>query len=600
MSEKELISFFSNLHEDDKKQLEVITSTNKRILVEAPAGYGKTNTMVSKIAFLIASGRLPSPKKILALTYSVNAAHKIKKDVSEKIPEIMANLPSHRRPSKNIVFATNYHGFCRRVLRLYGFTIDPWLKNIEITESISDESEQEINRLALGIAYKDMQVLSYFGKAVKEKNLEFIKENNEYYLSLIQKYFLPNGYISFNAILLFTTSLFRQNINILRQYQRLFPSIIVDEFQDTNILSMNLVDKLIGKHTEITLMGDSLQQIYGFIGAIPNILDKAKKRYDLHKIELEINYRFRNNKKLLLLDAQIRENAKNLKSPNIQNKLVLDCDELDTQNEEARFILQKVKEVTSNHPNDKVVILVSGRGQNVNLILECLTENDFPFFYALFRDEDKDYITFHKICLSSLFKVLKSKDKFTRTLSSKVFRLVLEHLETKKLANDDVYNSLLVLLKTMFNKLFSEYKFLSATEKAGYVKDVFENKTLKQFIGNIQVQVVVSTVHGAKGLEWDFVLIPDMEKNQFPNYFFCRSCGFQESCNIDWADSKVDNMFLLKYTEMLSLFYVATTRARKDVYFSYSKKSITPFGSEPDTNRSCLLSLGGFELNLSN
>lgn len=71
-------------HHGDDKQLEIIFSSSRRLLVEAPAGYGKTHTMVSRIAYLMAVGRLPSPKKLLALTFSINAAYKIKKDVSIK------------------------------------------------------------------------------------------------------------------------------------------------------------------------------------------------------------------------------------------------------------------------------------------------------------------------------------------------------------------------------------------------------------------------------------------------------------------------------------------------------------------------------------
>lgn len=79
-------------HQGDEKQLEIIFSPHKRLLVEAPAGYGKTHTMVSRIAYLIAIGKLPVPKRLLALTFSVNAAYKIKKDVSKNIPELLKDL----------------------------------------------------------------------------------------------------------------------------------------------------------------------------------------------------------------------------------------------------------------------------------------------------------------------------------------------------------------------------------------------------------------------------------------------------------------------------------------------------------------------------
>lgn len=59
--------------EVDQEQLDAVISPHAQLIVEAPAGYGKTKTMVSKIAFLIATAQVPYPKKILALTFSINA-----------------------------------------------------------------------------------------------------------------------------------------------------------------------------------------------------------------------------------------------------------------------------------------------------------------------------------------------------------------------------------------------------------------------------------------------------------------------------------------------------------------------------------------------
>ena len=61
-------------HEGDERQLQVIFSDSLRLIVEAPAGYGKTTTMISRIAYLFASGEISNPKRILGLTFSVNAA----------------------------------------------------------------------------------------------------------------------------------------------------------------------------------------------------------------------------------------------------------------------------------------------------------------------------------------------------------------------------------------------------------------------------------------------------------------------------------------------------------------------------------------------
>jgi DNA helicase-2/ATP-dependent DNA helicase PcrA len=135
---EETIKKIEELHSGDKEQLEVIFSDKKRVIVEAPAGYGKTQTMISKIAYLIASNKILHPKRILALTFSVNAAYKIRKEVAESLPIILAGEPISPIDIKNKIFATNYHGFCRRVLRLYGYLLHPNLKHIDFLQAIDE------------------------------------------------------------------------------------------------------------------------------------------------------------------------------------------------------------------------------------------------------------------------------------------------------------------------------------------------------------------------------------------------------------------------------------------------------------------------------
>ena len=110
------------IHGGDSKQLEVILSDKKRMIVEAPAGYGKTATMVSRIAYLYSKGKIPNPKKVLALTFSVNAAIKKKKDISAKLPEL---IPVNDNPINlgEKATITNYHGFCKSVLKKYGHLV---------------------------------------------------------------------------------------------------------------------------------------------------------------------------------------------------------------------------------------------------------------------------------------------------------------------------------------------------------------------------------------------------------------------------------------------------------------------------------------------
>jgi DNA helicase-2/ATP-dependent DNA helicase PcrA len=222
-------------HTGDQSQLEVIFSPEDRILVEAPAGYGKTNTMVSKIAYMLATGQIPYPKRLLALTFSVNAAYKIKKDVSRQIPELLQDMESDIDVGDK-VSVSNYHGFCRRVLKKYGYLFHSSLFEIDKLHAFDDADAQSVMGFIGGLLYDDAILLSDFNAAVKNINSKFSNDNFSKYNEIVVKNILPKGAIPFNAILTLTIELFTHYPNILHFYQTYFAAVLVDEYQDTNIL----------------------------------------------------------------------------------------------------------------------------------------------------------------------------------------------------------------------------------------------------------------------------------------------------------------------------------------------------------------------------
>lgn len=130
-------------------------------------------------------------------------------------------------------------------------------------------------------------VLSDFSSAVKNINGKYLRENINKYNSIVISKILEKDAIPFNAIITLTIKLFQEHPNILEFYQNYYTSILVDEFQDTNLLSYWLLHFLITDKTNVLLLGDSLQRIYGFIGAVPNLLPHAKEKFNLELISLE-------------------------------------------------------------------------------------------------------------------------------------------------------------------------------------------------------------------------------------------------------------------------------------------------------------------------
>lgn len=584
----------AEIHTHDNQQLEAIFSNNERLIVEAPAGYGKTKTMISKIAYIIASGKLPKPKKILALTFGVNAAYKIKKDVSEQLPKLLELESFQLTKINEMVFISNYHGFCRHVLKLYGYLIHENLKNIEKITSIDDSNIETLTKLGVGLVYDDAKELSDLCNAIKDVKEEYINDNLQSYLLRVRSHLLPNNYITYNSIILFTLQLFCNYPELLKFYHKYFPILIVDEFQDTNIISYAILRKLISEQTNIVFIGDPLQRIYGFIGAIPNLMEIVKEQFGMREIRLKENHRFKNNPQMMLLDKNIRLNAENPSAPEIQENALIDLEIFEDQHDEAEWVQDKIQEIIDEDSSVKVAVLVRVRGKNVQEIIDRFETEGVDYFYGLYTDEDIFYTDFHRECLNIFTSHIKYNDRITKHNLKRFYNKVFQMCKKQDLP---IIQSLLDLLKIFLNRLIDEYYFLTNEDKIMFILDTLEYKALKHQMEYVDKNIILSTVHGAKGLEWNYVILPDMEQYVFPNYYsLCGICNFNHNrvdtgyCRLVYNKS-LERQFL----EELSVFYVSVTRAKKNVYFSSSKKRIDSKGEERNTYVSCLLSLPGIK-----
>lgn len=389
---------FSKMHSHDQEHLAAIFSESSRLIVEAPAGSGKTKILISKIAYNIATNQIPLHKKILALTFSVNAAYKVKKDVANNIPELTENFNSNPSLLNNLITVTNFHGFSRRVLKKYGRLLNVTLKNIDSLEGVSDSSMDELNRLNLGLSEPDMQWITDFNSAIVSNRINF-KSNHEIflkYLSYVDEFFLPQNKIPFNGYLVYLLELFKIQPQLKSFYNLLYPIIIVDEFQDTNSLAWEIIKNLVTDKSKLWLFGDFLQRIYGFIGAIEDLMSIAQKEFSMEKIELRTNYRFKDNPNLLHFDKNIRECAKHISNPQPKTEASVLTYAFSNIAEENEWCIHYIQKFLSDNETDKLAILIKQRSPDITMLLQRLDEENITFFYALFNDDDNDYINFHK------------------------------------------------------------------------------------------------------------------------------------------------------------------------------------------------------------
>ena len=508
-------------HGGDERQLDVIFSDSPRLIVEAPAGYGKTTTMISRIAYLYASGGIPNPKRILGLTFSVNAALKVKRVVAEKLPALLGSQNSPVTLS-NKVTVTNYHGFCKGILKKYGFLVSDVLrKDINLFRAVNDSEITKHVKLKTALTTQELNQLTSVETEIKQAQIPDIKTIHSYNEIVIKK-LLPIEYVTHNAVIMLVLEIFERFIEVRKFYQSYYPLIVVDEFQDTNCIAWCLLDAVITDRSQLVFLGDPLQRIYGFIGALPDIMTTAAEKYSMSEVALLNNYRFRNNPEMLKLDKNIRENAASNFSPTIKEVNIAHLPAFwgSTQENEANQVIDKLKNLMIGGTNI-IAILFKSRNKNAEIFEAELGKNCVQYFYGMFKDDDPEYIGFHIKC-QELFisKFGKSKNINKKALITFSANVKEEYAST----SGKTIDSLLQLLDALIEKVSIDYANLISEDKYTLLLDIFENRQLKQAMEYVDSQVVLSTVHGAKGLEWDFVFLADLERWIFPGFFVCDSC----------------------------------------------------------------------------
>ncbi len=543
-------------HFEDKEQLEFIFSNEDRIIVTAPAGCGKTTAMISKIARELCMGRVLGNKKVLAMTFSVNAAIRIKDSVKELLPDILDEYMAKTLLQK--IDIANYHNFAMRLLYKYGYVLNSNL--IELSDFQIVDDITVLNRHWL--TAKDEFEFEIFNKAIVEIRYDDLFASIDSYWNILSKTLINHKIITYNGILVAALKLLSiKNISLF--YCNYYQMIIIDEFQDTNLLGYLLVDKLIANN-RVCFLGDDIQKIYGFLGAIDNVLGKASLKYNAKTIKFKNNYRFAKNGRMKTIDLLIRHYSENYSIPKIQASLLLK--KLNSDNEENDFICKGIKKVFDAGNNIAILVRAGWQG---NVIARKLEEEGIPFFNALYTETDVEYIKFYEI----------ANEEYHKNVSGKAVQSALRNcLSAIREREGEIYTDkskkyIFDSLYKLLEKLFEVSRTWNGTSQERFVNIAFSlgNKGLKHMMEYLDETVILTTIHSSKGLEWDYVIIPQMNASAFPSWkYVCKPCHEVNGCeeNYNYCVSKFVPSMERSFKEELNAFYVAITRAKKDVFIT--------------------------------
>ncbi len=262
------------------------------MLVLAGAGSGKTRVLTLRIARLIERD-ITDPWRILAVTFTNKAA----KEMRARVDRI---LPGKGRDC----WVSTFHSTCVRILRkeidhLDGFTRDFVIyddrDSRELVKRVMKDANipTTVNPRAVSVAIDRAKNDGLSPQRLAEQRRADQDPRTPEIYRLYQDRLKASNAVDFGDLLLHPLRLFETNEGVLKRWQRRFPWLLVDEYQDTNHVQYRLVH-LLGGHDEhnVCVVGDEDQSIYSFRGAdIRNILDFERDFPGAKIVRLEQNYR---------------------------------------------------------------------------------------------------------------------------------------------------------------------------------------------------------------------------------------------------------------------------------------------------------------------
>lgn len=597
-------------------QLAAVLITEKPVLVIAGAGSGKTRVIVHRVSYLIEKG--VDAQSILLLTFTRKAS----REMLERVEMLLQD-----KRVGNVTGGT-FHSFAAFILRKYSnlLNLPP---NFTIIDAGDSEDIIDLIRTELKFNTKDKKfpkrsrindIISYS----RNKNTTISSIVHQQYTGLID--YIPdiemicNGYsrykalckiLDFDDLMEVLRDSLRDNVRFRENLQNHYQYVMVDEFQDTNIVQKEIVDFISEKHRRIMVVGDDSQSIYAFRGAnYENILRFPATYPECIVVKIEENYR--SNQKILDFTNSIIDNAKigykkKLFTKNFRQSPPV-IKRVYGQQEEAEFIVDRIMElIEQNVPLNEIAVLNRADWHNRYIQAE-MSKRGIPYvvvggFRFNERMHIKDIISYLRITYNPadavawhrILKYIGGVGQVTAVSLINDFRNSDDPFSFETFKQRKFYSELLLLGNMLSKASQSEY---TLTQKIEVIKDYYapilkareddylirmqdvdvlidlsrKYKDLDRFLSDFALdppskrvadqtkplidegeengKVTISTVHSAKGLEWYAVFIPHALEGMFPS---------NRATNIEEME------------EERRLFYVACSRAKEELYITFPR-----------------------------
>lgn len=587
--------------EFNQAQLQAIRHFQGPCCVIAAPGSGKTSVIVERVEYLLCQKKVP-PGKILVVTFSRASAREMKERF----------LQRHQGQGVPVTFGTFhgvYYGILKLAYHLNGSNILPEEQKYAFLRELMEEEAQDMAQEGEALEEIAREISQVKGNRIPLEHYYSVSCPDDVFRRIYKGYTKKcqeRRLLDFDDMLVSCYELLSQRPDILHAWQEKFQYILVDEFQDINQIQYDTVRLLANPRNNLFIVGDDDQSIYHFRGARPEIMLNFHRDYpDARRITLNTNYRCSGavlqaaGRLIAYNDNRFR---KQLVTPNPQGEPVqVKC--LQNLQEENRFVLEDLKayEASGGRLEDAAVLL------RTNLEAEGLVstflEYNVPFYmkerlpnlfehwiakdvlaYLRFAAGDrsrkhflqimnrpKRYISREavqekEISLDMLRKYYEDKDWMCDRIDTLETHLrILSQLNPyaaiqflrKGIGYEEYLREYAIYRKIKPEELLEVLDRLSETARGMKNLAAWEN-AMKEYGDKLKEQarrqeqrpqgVLVSTLHGVKGLEYDRVYILNVNEGNIP---------YKKAVLEDALE------------EERRLFYVGMTRARKRLILCY-------------------------------
>ncbi len=605
----------------NSQQLEAVFHDYGPALVIAGAGTGKTRTLVHRVARLVESG--VDPSEILLLTFTRRAANEMLNRASSILDERCRRVKGG-----------TFHFYCSQILHRYAeyigfpnnFTIIDTADALEIIQFV----RTKLNLHKKNKRFPNKNTLYSIISTCKNKHLDlrvvlfesypqFVEHEDkiEEIIKGYEDYKSQNFVMDFDDLLIKTTELLAQQEDIRIRVAGSHRFVMVDEYQDTNKLQARLTKLFSSIHGNVMGVGDDAQSIYSFRGADhQNIMDFPSIFEGTKVIKLEENYR--STPQILDAANQILAQA-NFKFDKhlYSNKQEGDKPALikaPSEHDQSRFVAQAVIQLREQEiPLNEIAVLFRNGRDSFDLEVE-LNRKNIPFVKyggqkfteaAHIKDvlahirvivNPMDTIAWNRVLMlidgigpksaQDLFEWIRlASNPYQLDLSDSVSASYLNQIKNLsklllEIKQGDLSVSETVDLIVEYYRVFCEKRYDDYPKRLkdleafvnialGFVslEKMLEELALDPITAsavdteqkqNDEPPLILSTIHSAKGLEWEHVFIIQCLDGVLPSAYSVED------------DEQLD--------EELRLLYVATTRAKQMLYYSYPALAQSAYG----------------------